>query len=43
MEMFVFIMEQLISIDTNQVEFSGYQTINFKDGKISAIWEWGGL
>lgn len=29
-----------ISIDTNNVEFSGYQTINFKEGKISAIWEW---
>ena len=29
-----------IYIDTNHVEFSGYQTINFKDGKISAIWEW---
>ena len=35
-----------ISIDTNYVEFSGYQTINFEDGKISGIWEWadyGGL
>ena len=30
----------IISIDTNNVEFSGYQTINFKKGKISAIWEW---
>lgn len=29
-----------ISIDTNNVEFSGYQTIDFKEGKISAIWEW---
>ena len=29
-----------ISIDTNYVEFSGYQTINFEDGKISGIWEW---
>lgn len=29
-----------ISIDTSTVEFSGYQTVNFKDGKISAIWEW---
>ena len=29
-----------ISIDTNNVEFSGYQTVNFKEGKISAIWEW---
>jgi len=29
-----------ISIDTKNVEFSGYQTINFKQGKISGIWEW---
>lgn len=29
-----------ISIDTNNVEFSGYQTINFEDGKIAGIWEW---
>jgi len=29
-----------ISIDTNRVEFSGYQTINFEEGKISGIWEW---
>ena len=29
-----------ISIDTNNVDFSGYQTVNFKDGKISGIWEW---
>ena len=29
-----------ISIDTNIVEFSGYQTINFDEGKISGIWEW---
>ena len=29
-----------IHIDTSNVEFSGYQTINFKDGKISEIWEW---
>ena len=29
-----------ISIDTKNVEFSGYQTINFKDEKISGIWEW---
>ena len=29
-----------ISIDTNIVEFSGYQTINFEEGKISGIWEW---
>jgi len=29
-----------ITIDTNNVDFSGYQTINFKEGKISGIWEW---
>ena len=29
-----------LSIDTNNVEFSGYQTVNFKEGKISSIWEW---
>ena len=29
-----------ISIDTNSVDFSGYQTINFEEGKISGIWEW---
>ena len=29
-----------IYIDTNSVEFSGYQTINFEEGKISGIWEW---
>jgi len=29
-----------ISIDTSDVEFSGYQTIDFRDGKILAIWEW---
>jgi hypothetical protein len=29
-----------ISIDTNIVEFSGYQTINFEEGKVSGIWEW---
>ncbi len=29
-----------LSIDTSNVEFSGYQTIDFKDGKILAIWEW---
>ena len=29
-----------ISIDTNSVDFSGYQTINFKNEKISEIWEW---
>ena len=29
-----------ISIDTNIVKFSGYQTINFEEGRISGIWEW---
>ncbi len=29
-----------ISNDTNNVDFSGYQTVDFKDGKISGIWEW---
>ena len=29
-----------ISIDLDSVEFSGYRTVNFNNGKISAIWEW---
>ena len=29
-----------ISIDTKPGRVFSYQTINFKDGKISAIWEW---
>lgn len=29
-----------IAIDSNNIDFSGYQTINFKEGKISGIWEW---
>ena len=29
-----------ISVDKNHVEFSGYQTVNFKEGKISEVWEW---
>ena len=29
-----------ISINKNNVEFSGYQTINFEEGKISGVWEW---
>ena len=29
-----------LSIDTNNIDFSGYQTINFKNEKISEIWEW---
>ena len=30
----------ILSIDTNMVEFSAYQTVNFDQGKISEIWEW---
>ena len=30
----------LLSLDTNTVEFSGYRTVNFRDGKVSEIWEW---
>lgn len=30
----------ILSIDTNIVEFSAYQTVNFDQGKISEIWEW---
>jgi len=29
-----------LSLDTNNVEFSGYQTVNFEKGQISGIWEW---
>ena len=29
-----------LSVDTNNVDFSGYQTVNFRNGKISGIWEW---
>ena len=29
-----------LSIDTSNVEFSGYQTVDFRNGKILAIWEW---
>lgn len=29
-----------LSVDTNTVDFSGYQTVDFRDGKISGIWEW---
>ena len=29
-----------LSIDTSNVEFSGYQTVDFRDDKILAIWEW---
>ena len=30
----------IISMVNDSVEFSGYQTVNFEEGKISAIWEW---
>ena len=29
-----------LSFDTSNVEFCGYQTVDFRDGKILAIWEW---
>ena len=29
-----------LSFDSSNVEFSGYQTVDFRDGKILAIWEW---
>ena len=29
-----------ISIDTINVDFSAYQTVDFRDGRISEIWEW---
>ena len=29
-----------IYIEKSNIEFSGYQTIDFKNGKIYAIWEW---
>ena len=29
-----------LSVDTSNVEFSGYQTVDFRDGQILAIWEW---
>ena len=29
-----------LSVDTNNIEFSGYRTVEFRDGKILAIWEW---
>ena len=29
-----------LSLDSVEVYFSGYQTINFLDGKISEVWEW---
>ena len=29
-----------MSIDTSIIEFSGYQTVDFRAGKILAIWEW---
>ena len=30
----------VFSVDSNKVEYSGYQTINFLDNKIKEIWEW---
>tara|TARA_B100000214_G_scaffold371331_1_gene347502 strand:- start:627 stop:1121 length:495 start_codon:yes stop_codon:yes gene_type:complete len=30
----------IIKMNTNSVEFSGYQTINFQEGVIKEIWEW---
>ena len=30
----------VLSVNTNDIEFSGYQTVNFEKGKISEIWEW---
>ena len=29
-----------LSVDTNNIEFSGYRTVEFRDGTILAIWEW---
>lgn len=29
-----------IMFNSDSVEFSGYRTVNFKNGKISGIWEW---
>jgi len=30
----------VLSVNSEIIEFSGYQTINFFDGKIKEIWEW---
>ena len=30
----------IIKMNTNSVEYSGYQTINFQEGVIKEIWEW---
>ena len=30
----------VFSVDSNKIEYSGYQTINFLDNKIKKIWEW---
>ena len=30
----------ILSADSNKIEYSGYQTINFLDNKIKEIWEW---
>tara|TARA_B100000287_G_scaffold424839_1_gene470181 strand:+ start:627 stop:1142 length:516 start_codon:yes stop_codon:yes gene_type:complete len=29
-----------ILVDSNLTNYSGYQTVNFKDGKVSEVWEW---
>jgi hypothetical protein len=29
-----------LSVDTSNIEFSGYQIVDFIDGRILAIWEW---
>lgn len=29
-----------ILLDSNRTNYSGYQTVNFKDGKVSELWEW---
>ncbi len=30
----------VLSSDSNKIEYSGYQTINFFDNKIKEIWDW---
>ena len=30
----------VLSVDSNKIEYSGYQTINFFDNKIKEIWDW---
>tara|TARA_B100001113_G_C21017013_1_gene581837 strand:- start:268 stop:804 length:537 start_codon:yes stop_codon:yes gene_type:complete len=29
-----------ILVDSNLTNYSGYQTVNFRDGKVSELWEW---